>query len=229
MTRRILILTCVMVLLAALVLLLSRGSPTASPIADSASSSTPTAGLAQTSPTPAASPSSSLPVAAHSAPAVSTPHTGGSPGAPGPSPTAAAGSPSLTQPAATSSPSPAANAAPSSSAGPLVSVSCSGMSPTMKLDSTFSMTYDILSPSVQQVALGAALYDSTGADQADGTGDENVVSLAVGHTSNTRSVLIPASITPGSYEVDGEVWPASQIGNGDPLASSSCGIIQVVS
>ena len=98
----------------------------------------------------------------------------------------------------------------------------------MKRGATFSMTYDVVSASIRQVALGAALYDGTGADQADGTGDENAVSLVVGQTTNTRTVSVPASLAAGTYEVDGELWPPNQIGNGEPLTSASCGNVQVV-
>lgn len=150
--------------------------------------------------------------------------TPGVPGVPAASPSGAAVSPQSPGPAVAS---PSAGATNDVSP-PSVSVTCSGMPSTMKRGATFSMTYDVVSASTRQVGLGAALYDGSGADQADGTGDENAVSLSVGHTTTTRSVSVPASLSPGTYEVDGELWPPNQIGNGEPLTSASCGNVQVV-
>lgn len=99
----------------------------------------------------------------------------------------------------------------------------------MKLGSTFSMTYDLVSQAPQSVAVGAALYDTSGADQADGTGDQDSINLTAGHTSYTRQVLIPASLTPGGFFVYGEIWPVKKIGLGEPLVVATCGHIKVVS
>lgn len=97
----------------------------------------------------------------------------------------------------------------------------------MTRGSTFTLTYKLTAKAAVTLALGAALYDESGADQADGTGDEDAVAFPAGTTSQTRQVLLPNSLVPGAYEVDGELWPPGTIGDGEPIKAGACGDVTV--
>src|SRR5579872_1211573 len=108
-----------------------------------------------------------------------------------------------------------------------LTVTCTGLQSSMGPGSSFTMTYTITAKSTIQLALGAALYDQSGNDQADGTGDEDQVTFPTGTSSNSRQALFPPSLATGYYEVDGELWPPNTIGDGNPITYGSCGEIYV--
>lgn len=155
----------------------------------------------------------------------SLPPQGASAGAAGGSPPPADGS---SQANSGTSPSTGSSAPLGTPGGLSLDVSCPGLQPQMKSGTTFTLTYTVKASSPGTLGLGAALYDTTGADQADGTGDVDAVAFLAGTTTKSRPVLLPSSLSPGVYEVDGELWAAHQIGLAtDPLTSATCGDVTV--
>jgi hypothetical protein len=235
LNKRISLAVLAVVIVAVVVVALTRHASTTSPGAS---------GAPALSPSPSPSPAAAQSPAAGATTAVA-PRAGTALGVPGSSspPTGAAvrtagstatappaGSPTpvSTLPPPAGSPTPVSTVPPPAPPVASVSVSCPGMQSTMKLGATFSMTYVITLKSAGNLGLGAALYDPSGNDQADGTGDEDQVSFPAGSSTNTRAVHIPTNLIPGTqYDVWGELWPANFIGDGSPVASGRCGFVTV--
>ncbi|WP_426513155.1 hypothetical protein ACPPVO_22515 [Dactylosporangium sp. McL0621] len=140
------------------------------------------------------------------------------------------------------SPSPPSSANPTPSAMPsspapvrmppppvspkVVSVAC-GAPTSARPGQTITLTYGFNAAGPIVVGLGAGLYDTAGGDHANGDGDVDEASLAVGGTVKTRPFTVPPGLTPGTYELVAEVWPANQIGEGETLAEGACGALVV--
>jgi serine/threonine protein kinase len=139
-----------------------------------------------------------------------------SPAAPRPTVTAVA--PASSGP--TQAPPPA-----SPSKAPLhIDLACSLSATSPRPGMTITMTYTMTLNEGDTVGLGAGIYDSTGNDHSTGDGDIDSIYLPPGQVAKSRPVPIPASLPPGTYEIDAEIWPPNEVGqNGaNTIADASC-------
>jgi len=77
---------------------------------------------------------------------------------------------------------------------------------------TTMLTYTIGSNQAATVGLGAGIYNNLGNDESTGYGDVASFPLKAGNNTYSRPVYIPSSLGSGRYEVDGEIWPANEVG-----------------
>jgi len=119
---------------------------------------------------------------------------------------------------------------PSITPGPLhLAVNCALNPAHVHRGITVQLTYEIGLNRPMQAGLGAGLYDNQGNDHSNGYGDIDSVFLPAGNTTKTRPVVIPASLAPGRYELDAEVWPPNKVGaNGaNTRGSAICSYFRV--
>ncbi len=76
---------------------------------------------------------------------------------------------------------------------------------------TIQLTYRFASSEDMRVGLGAGLYDDEGNDQSTGYGDRDSVEIPTGTSTATRPVLVPGDLSPGHYELNGEIWPENRV------------------
>lgn len=79
------------------------------------------------------------------------------------------------------------------------------------------------------IGLGAGLYDNAVKDHSTGIGDVDSVLVQTGRTNMTRRFIAPSDLSPGTYEVVAELWPANEIGapGAETVADDQCGYVDV--
>jgi hypothetical protein len=89
---------------------------------------------------------------------------------------------------------------------------------------TIRLTYRFTSSEDMRVGLGAGLYDDEGNDQSTGYGDRDSVEIPTGASSATRRFLVPGDLSPGHYELNGEIWPENRVGaeGAEVLQEATC-------
>jgi hypothetical protein len=93
-----------------------------------------------------------------------------------------------------------------------ISATCSLSNKTITRGELVRLTYTIDSSSAVSVGLGAGIYNNQSIDESTGYGDVDSYSLRAGSNTYTRPVPIPSNLKPGLYEIDGEIWPANEVG-----------------
>lgn len=125
----------------------------------------------------------------------------------------------------TASPTPA----PTSTVKPASITARCSISQSLKPGVTLQLTYQISTSSAVLAGLGAGLCDNQGNDHSNGRYDRDAFPLTAGSHTYTRLVAIPASLPPGRYELDAEIWPPNHVGqNGyNTWADATCGYMTV--
>lgn len=113
----------------------------------------------------------------------------------------------------------------------IVTATCKLSTTRIQPGSIISLSYTIRSNTGASVGLGAGIYDDKAIDHSTGFGDIASFPLNAGQNADTRPVSIPADLPPGRYEVDGEIWPANQVGDdgANTMAGPTCGWFTVPS